>query len=420
MNANQNQFNTGQNFYQQQNQQNNFNNGYQPNYNQQQQNQFTHSVNNNNNNNNSAPQQNCSNNVNKPKKSLSQTAKSALVSGIVAVVVCLLFCGVYGCKSNQVTIGGNSIDITQTEEADNLAEAVATMCLPSVLSINTYTSKKNEESLTALGSGVIISEDGYVITNQHVIEGASSVKVKLNEGEFSAKIIGADDSSDIAVIKIEGAPKLTAMALGDSDNIKIGEWVMALGNPFGLEQSVSTGIVSAKSRNQVVSSEKGSDKVYMNLIQTDAAINPGNSGGALVNKQGQLIGINTLIASSSGGFAGIGFAIPINYAINLGKQLMEGKTPTHAKLGVVMEDVNNSIAKHNNLKVTSGALVTESSGAAENAGIEPGDVIIECDGKEVSSSNDVLLAVRSSNIGDNIDLVVNRDGHNIKCVATLQ
>lgn len=196
---------------------------------------------------------------------------------------------------------------------------------------------------------------------------------------------------------------------------------MALGSPFGLEQSVSTGIVSATSRSEVVSSEAGDTKVYTNLIQTDAAINPGNSGGALVDKNGRLIGINALIASSSGNSSGVGFAIPVNYAINLSKQIIEGKTPSHAKLGVTLNDVNTSTQQQYNLSISEGALVVgvTPGSSAGNAGIKVGDIITKVDDNKVSSTSDVLLAVRSHNPGDTISIEINRNGNVMKVDAIL-
>lgn len=224
------------------------------------------------------------------------------------------------------------------------------------MSINVYSnsstssifgqSQSNSQTLSSLGSGVVISNDGYVVTNQHVISGASSLKVSVGGNEVDADIVGQDSSSDIAVIKLKNASNLVPIELADSDNIKVGEWVMSIGSPFGLEQSVATGIVSAKSRSQVVSSQSdGTNKVYTNLIQTDAAINPGNSGGALVDANGKLIGINALISSSSGNYSGVGFAIPSNSAIDLAKQIIEGKTPSHAQLGVTTVPVTSQNAQ---------------------------------------------------------------------------
>ena len=177
------------------------------------------------------------------------------------------------------------------------------------------------------GSGVIISTDGYIITNNHVVEGADAIKATVNGVEYDAKVVGSDSSSDIAVIKVD-ADDLTPVEIGSSSDLQVGEWVMALGSPFGLENSVSTGVVSALQRsNTMQDSTTGETVIYPNMIQTDATINPGNSGGALVDSQGKLIGINSMISSYSGSSSGVGFAIPIDYAIDLAQQIIEGKTP---------------------------------------------------------------------------------------------
>ena len=280
-----------------------------------------------------------------------------LICVAVALVVCLILFGVKAFTGRGVgstvigSTGGTQIE--QVEEADNLAEAVANKCLPSVCSVDVYgtssSSYSSSSSLqqTATGSGVVISKDGYIITNQHVIDGAQAVKVNINGQSYDADIVGQDSSSDIAVVRARGVDGLTPIEFADSDKIKVGEWVMSIGNPFGLEQSVATGIVSATSRSQVVSSSdsSGETKVYPNLIQTDAAINPGNSGGALVDKNGQLIGINALIQSSSGNYSGVGFAIPVNYAVDLARQIIDGKTPSHAFLGITMTNVSSDNAE---------------------------------------------------------------------------
>lgn len=214
---------------------------------------------------------------------------------------------------------------------------------------------------------------------------------------------------------------------------------MSIGSPFGLEQSVATGIVSATSRSQIMSnsessgsdgygygyggssSQSGGYTIYPNMIQTDAAINPGNSGGALVDSNGKLIGINTLITSYSGNYSGVGFAIPVNYAVNIAQQIIEGKTPTHAQLGVSLSTVNSQNAKRYGLKVDSGAYISavnSGSGAAE-AGLEEGDIVTKFDGNSVSSASDLMLDVRSKNPGDKVTLEVNRNGDTKQVEVTL-
>ncbi len=197
---------------------------------------------------------------------------------------------------------------------------------------------------------------------------------------------------------------------------------MTIGSPFGLEQSVATGIVSAVSRSQVVASQTdGSNKVYPSLIQTDAAINPGNSGGALVDKNGRLLGINTLIESNSGNYSGVGFSIPVNYAVSISKQLIDGKTPTHAQLGITMTNVTAENSKQYGWSVSEGAYVSgvTSGSPAEKAGLKVGDIIIKCDGDKISSTNDVLLSVRKHNPGEKISITYNRAGEEITTEAEL-
>ena len=278
---------------------------------------------------------------------------------------------------------------------------------------------------------MVLSSDGYIVTNYHVIEGADALKVTIEGEEYDADIIGSDPSSDIAVIKAKNASGLTAMELGDSDDLTVGEWVMSIGSPFGLEQSVATGIVSATNRSQIMDNSSDSYQygqqqsntttVYTNMIQTDAAINPGNSGGALVDKDGKLIGINTLITSYSGNYSGVGFAIPVNYAVNLAQQIIEGKTPTHAQLGVSLSTINAQTAQRYGFSVDEGAYIAavSSGSGADSAGLKVGDIVTAFDGKKVSSASDLMLAVRSKNPGDTATVTINRDGQSQDVQVTL-
>ena len=262
---------------------------------------------------------------------------------------------------------------------------------------------------------MVLSNDGYIVTNYHVVEGGEAYEVTVGGETYAADLVGSDPSSDIAVLKARDASNLTAMEIGNSDDLTIGEWVMTIGSPFGLEQSVATGILSATSRSQIMDSSNGSSEttVYPNMIQTDAAINPGNSGGALVDANGQLIGINTLITSYSGNYSGVGFAIPVNYAINLAQQIIDGKTPSHAQLGVTLNTVNSQMAARYGLSANEGAYiasVSAGSGAAE-AGLTVGDIVTAFDGQKIESASDLMLDVRGKNPGDTVTLtVVNGDG----------
>lgn len=347
-----------------------------------------------------------------------------------------------GGTSTQLGSSENTV-INAAEEDLTLPEAVSQKALPSVAAIDVYSNQSansmfgfgansgsGSDALTqsSLGSGVVLSKDGYIVTNNHVIEGASVMKVTIAGQSYDAELVGSDPSSDLAVIKAKDATDLTPMDLGDSDNLIVGEWVMSIGSPFGLEQSVATGIISATSRSQIMDAATdqlgnatGESTIYPNMIQTDAAINPGNSGGALVDQDGKLIGINTLITSYSGNYSGVGFAIPVNYAANIAQQIIDGKTPTHAQLGVSLSTINAQNAKRYGLPVTSGAYVaavTSGSGAA-NAGIQEGDVVVKFDGKAVESASDLMLDVRSKNPGDKATLEVNRDGQTKELEVTL-
>ncbi len=325
----------------------------------------------------------------------------------------------------------NSSSATITQEPETLPEEVAHKCLPSVVAIDVYTdtsagmgmfgasSDSGELVASSLGSGVVLTEDGYIVTNNHVVEGADAVTVTVEGVQYEADVVGTDPSSDLAVVKARDASGLTPMDIGDSDDLIIGEWVMSIGSPFGLEQSVATGIVSATSRSQIMPASTdqygnatGQASVYANMIQTDAAINPGNSGGALVNSEGALIGINTLITSYSGNYSGVGFAIPVNYAVNIAQQIMDGKTPTHAQLGVSLSTVTPQLAQRYGLAVDSGAYiaaVSPDSGAAA-AGLEAGDIVTKFDDRDVASADDLMLDVRGQNPGDTVVLQVNRNG----------
>jgi serine protease Do len=255
----------------------------------------------------------------------------------------------------------------------------------------------------SLGSGFIIDEDGYILTNNHVVEGADEIKVRLSDKhEFDAKIVGRDQKTDIALIKIKSAHGVPIARLGDSEKLEVGEWVMAIGNPFGLEQTVTVGIVSAKGR--VIGSGP-----YDDFIQTDASINPGNSGGPLINVKGEVVGINAAIIA---GGQGIGFAIPINMAKNVIAQLKDKGKVTRGWLGVAVQMVTPELAKSFGLKEGKGALIAEvtKGGPAEEAGLEQGDVIVEFDGKEISEMNTLPRIVAETPVGKKVKMAVIRNG----------
>lgn len=262
---------------------------------------------------------------------------------------------------------------------------------------------EREFKQNSLGSGFIISSDGYIFTNNHVVEKADKIKVKLSNGkEYDAEVKGRDPNTDIALIKINPAEKLPAVRFGDSDKLRVGEWVFAIGNPFGLDHTVTAGIVSAKGR--VIGSGP-----YDNFIQTDASINPGNSGGPLFNLSGDVVGINTAIVAQG---QGIGFAIPINTAKSIMNDLKMKGSVTRGWLGISIQDVTDDISETLKLKDKKGALVGQvfEGDPADKAGIKTGDIIIEVKGKVIQNSHELLRIVAALTVGEKISVKVWRDG----------
>lgn len=352
------------------------------------------------------------------KASVFLASFGGLVVGAV-LVIALVMSGAFKITDSDVQATGSTS--TQNIEIDaedtTLAEVVAAKAQPSVVSISTTTSEGS-----GVGSGVVLDTDGNVLTNCHVIEGATELVVSMGGESYEAELVGEDSSSDLAVIRLKDvdSSKLTPIEIGDSDDLSVGEWVMAIGSPFGNEQSVSTGIVSALYRSTALPSTSGTS-IYANMIQTDAAINPGNSGGALVNDNGELIGINSIIESYSGSSSGVGFAIPVNYAINIASQIIDGKTPVHPYLGVSLTSVNALSARANNLGATEGALVVAVSdgGPAADAGIQENDIITKIDGEQVTSADGLIIALREHEVGDKVTLTVVRDSKEREVEVTL-
>ena len=305
----------------------------------------------------------------------------------------------------------------------SLSEALA----PSVVNISTESEESEQDAQRrqmldpfegfggggprrSLGSGFVFDQEGYIITIAHVVEDATKIVVRLHdEREIEAKVIGSDTKTDIAVIQIEGVKDLVPVSLGDSDSLKVGEWVLAIGNPFGLDHTLTAGIVSAKGRR--ISRRNP----YDDFIQTDAAINPGNSGGPLVNLAGQVIGINSAIFSSGGGNIGIGFAIPINMAREIVPQLKQEGHVTRGWLGVKIQPVDADIAGSLGLTDAKGALVAEvfKDSPAQKAGVQVGDVILSFDGTDVVKSADLPALVASTTFGKTATLFVVRCGDKI-------
>ncbi len=268
------------------------------------------------------------------------------------------------------------------------------------------------------GSGVIISPDGYIVTNNHVIENAVNITVTLfDKRTFKAKVIGRDPQTDIALIKID-ADSLPVLPFGDSDALKVGEWVLAVGNPFNLTSTVTAGIVSAKGRNISILDRRYAIESF---IQTDAVINPGNSGGALVNLKGELVGINTAIASPTGAYAGYGFAVPVSIVQKVVADLLEYGSVQRAFLGVAVSDIDNNVAKEYHLKSLEGVLVAkvQPDGAAHKAGIKEGDVIVAVDGHKVNEVPELLEKIGQHRPGDKITLTIERHNKKLDVPVTL-
>ena len=363
-------------------------------------------------------------------------------SGLATVLVIGVCFGVPNIKNKIIgTSNNNSLSITSGPAANkisatdysNTSIAVANKVLPSIVGISidyTVNSMFGQSSTAkASGSGIIISEDGYILTNNHVINNSSSnsnsyyqiteannLKVTLynDDTEYDAKVIGSDSQTDLAVIKIEKTG-LTAAELGDSSAVQVGEFAMAVGNPLGLQSSISCGIVSAKDR-EVTDTDT---KTTYHVIQTDAAINSGNSGGALVNADGKVIGINTLKLSGTG-VEGIGFAIPINSTIDVYKELISKGKISRPFIGITGIDLDEATAKKNNLVEGIYVKSIENFSAAEKAGVKVGDVITEADGSLVKNMDELNTIKNKHSVGDKLKIKVNRDGKEKELTLTLQ
>jgi len=259
----------------------------------------------------------------------------------------------------------------------------------------------------SLGSGVIVAPEGYILTNNHVVDGATNVKVMLaDKREFKANVVGTDPKTDVAVLKIDGT-NFPSVTIGDSSKVQVGDYALAVGNPFGVGQSVTMGIVSATGRTNLGIED------YEDFIQTDAPINPGNSGGALVNDRGELVGINTAILShGSGGNEGIGFAVPVNLARNVMDQILQHGKVTRAYMGIIPQDVTPALAKQFGASETKGALVGDvnADSPAAKAGLKRGDIILELNGKPITGSNELRMTISMMSPDTTVNLKVQRDG----------
>ena len=389
---------------------------------------------------------------NKKQKSGTGFGKSILlpfVSGVVGCAVVVGTCfGVPSIRSSILGTGNSNTNssssssntsgyVSQTSLSNYSDTAVyaANKILPSIVGITVeynvnslismFGNRNQTNTATATGSGIIISEDGYILTNNHIVSSSSDedyyevssatkVTVKLfnDDTEYEAKIVGTDEQTDLAVIKIDKTD-LPKAEFADSDNIKVGEFAMAVGNPLGMESSITCGVVSAVNRKIT-----DSDGNTYTLIQTDAAINAGNSGGALVNSEGQVIGINTLKLQGEG-IEGMGFAIPINSTEDVTSQLIQYSKVKRPYIGITGMDLNEETAKSNNLVVGVYVKAVDDFSAAEKGGVKPGDVIIEADGQKITTMDELNEIKNKHQIGDTMTLKVNRDGQERDLTITL-
>jgi len=349
---------------------------------------------------------------------------SALVGAAVAFGVVTILAKT-NTGTGPLSPSSSESSITVNGESGTLSEAVAKKALPSVVSITVdVTGQSDPFSGTAQtsqesGSGVIIKSDGYIITNNHVISGGTKIVVNAGGKNYTAKLVGTDTGTDIAVLKID-ATGLPAIEIGTSKDLAVGQYVMAIGCPFGLEKSASTGIISGLGRSDLMATQTYVT-AYTDLIQTDAAINPGNSGGALVDQNARLIGINALINSTSGSSAGVGFAIPIDTATDIANQIMTTGKVVHPFLGVSTQTVTSNVAQAYGMPVEEGAYVTSvSSGSpAATAGLKQSDIITQINDTKITGSEDVFTAVRSHKIGDTITITYYRDNKKQTTTAKL-
>lgn len=380
-------------------------------------------------------------------------SKKSIIISALSVVAVLFFTAILVANLSGLKklIAGSQIDfrtdtpVTANQNIKGLNDAfveISKAVTPSVVFIDVTTSaKKNDDSKKnqpfefffgpefkmdqppqhGSGSGVVISKDGYIVTNNHVVKDASDKGIKVvltDKREFTAQLIGTDPNTDVAVIKIE-ADNLTVASVGNSDDVQVGQWVLAVGNPLGLNNTVTAGIVSALGRNVNVS---GDTYAINNFIQTDAAINPGNSGGALVDINGMVIGINAAIQSQTGYYQGYGFAIPMNIVKSVASELIKSGKIERGYIGVSIKDVDTKEAKGLGLDKAKGVLVMNvlKGGAGDEAGVKTGDIILSVDGKEVNASNQLQTVIGSHKPGESVTLSIFRDGKTISLPVKLK
>ncbi|MHB0976646.1 MAG: S1C family serine protease [Candidatus Aquicultorales bacterium] len=302
--------------------------------------------------------------------------------------------------------------------------AVAEKLQPAVVNINTKQgeSQKAHGESNGVGSGVVFRADGYILTNLHVVQDASEIWVTVGSDDYKGKVVGSDEETDLAVVKV-GRDRLPVAEFGSSKGLKVGDLVVAIGSPFGFEHTVTSGIVSGLRRTvSLPERESSGPRTYTNMIQTDASINPGNSGGALADSSGKVIGINALIMSNSGVNEGVGFAIPVETAVSVAEQLIKGGKATHPYMGIMGQNIEPELVSEYSLPPNSkGALVVEviAGSPASKAGLKKGDVIMSIDGRRMESMDDLMTEVRQRRVGDRLQIEYLRRSERASCELTL-
>jgi len=344
---------------------------------------------------------------------------SALFGGLIATYAVPYL---YGSTPGDVYGGRVSYPVTNSKEIIKIAKdavspvaAVAKKLQPSIVNINIKQTLKDiahPDIVSGAGSGVIFSSDGYIITNAHVVSDAKDIFVTIGAEELKGKLVAADTETDLAVVKVNRTG-LPAAGFGSTKNLQVGDLAVAIGSPFGFEHTVTSGIVSALNRTLSLPDENSQQiNTYANLIQTDAPINPGNSGGALSDSQGRVIGINTLIVSSTGVTEGIGFAIPVETAVTVARQLIDQGKASHPYMGIQGQNANSTLPVDNTYGVAKGAIVTDvvKDSPADKAGLRQKDIIVAADGKPVDTMDDLIAQIRQKKVGDTLQLTFLRNG----------
>ncbi len=357
---------------------------------------------------------------------------AAMVAVSLAAALAVVFLLPFAFGTNPVDMlrgKGQTQTITQTEIVNpqtglTSTEAVAMKIMPSVVNIDVGISGPFGLAGEGVASGFFYRDGGYILTNNHVVQDATSITVTTSDAsEFTAEVVGTDPDTDLAVIRVAGATAPVA-ELGDSSSLQVGQDVVAVGSPAGLEQTITRGIISALHRNlpDFQPDNAPNTTPLLDVIQTDAAINPGNSGGPLADMNGKVVGVNSAIYSQSGGSEGLGFSIPINTAKSIADQLVATGSVSHAFLGISGQTVTPALAQSNGLSVDYGALVADvfSGGAAAQAGLQRGDIIIALDGNKTASMDQLMLYIRGKSIGDQVRVTYMRESSRNDAVATLQ